>query len=128
MPTTLERSAMRKIYLRLLPFAVLAYVLAYVDRINISFAALTMRGDLDMSASAFGFAAGIAWINSLGNLGGFFGPWYVGVMKDLTGSFSGGLYGLALTGVLSALVCAFFLHIPDRTSPAAMSAVGAHAG
>ena len=28
-------------------------------------------------------AASIAWINSLGNLGGFFGPWYVGVVKDL---------------------------------------------
>src|SRR6516162_2426003 len=58
MPTTLERSAMRKIYLRLLPFAVLSYVLAYIDRINVSFAALTMRGDLGMSAQAFGFAAG----------------------------------------------------------------------
>ena len=42
-----EQSTMRKIYLRLLPFAVLAYILAYIDRINISFAALTMRGDLD---------------------------------------------------------------------------------
>ena len=31
-------------------------------------------------------AASIAWINSIGNLGGFFGPWYVGVMKDATGS------------------------------------------
>src|SRR6516164_1520076 len=54
-----EKSAMRKIYLRLLPFAVLSYILAYVDRINISFAALTMRSDLNMSASAFGFAAGM---------------------------------------------------------------------
>jgi MFS transporter, ACS family, tartrate transporter len=57
-------------------------------------------------------AAGIAWINSLGNLGGFFGPWYVGVMKDLTGSYAGGLYGLALLGFISSAVCAFFLHIP----------------
>src|SRR5205085_4058780 len=58
MDSALEKSAMRKIYLRLLPFAVLSYILAYVDRINVSFAALTMRGDLDMSAAAFGFAAG----------------------------------------------------------------------
>ena len=29
-------------------------------------------------------AASIAWINSIGNLGGFFGPWYVGVIKDWT--------------------------------------------
>ena len=59
-------------------------------------------------------AAAIAWINSIGNLGGFFGPWYVGVMKDATGSFSGGLYGLALLGLISAFVCAFFLHIPPQ--------------
>jgi ACS family tartrate transporter-like MFS transporter len=58
-------------------------------------------------------AASIAWINSLGNLGGFFGPWYVGVMKDATGSFAGGLYGLALLGLIASFVCAFFLHIPN---------------
>ncbi len=58
-------------------------------------------------------AASIAWINSIGNLGGFFGPWYVGVMKDATGGFAGGLYGLALLGLIASFVCAFFLHIPD---------------
>jgi ACS family tartrate transporter-like MFS transporter len=74
-------------------------------------------------------AAAIAWINSIGNLGGFFGPWYVGVMKDATGSFSGGLYGLALLGLISAIVCAFFLHIPTaRVLPAARSRVVESAG
>jgi len=68
-----------------------------------------------MFLSGAGLAAGIAWINSLGNLGGFFGPWYVGVMKDLTGSYAGGLYGLALLGLIAAIVCALFLHIPART-------------
>jgi MFS transporter, ACS family, tartrate transporter len=68
-----------------------------------------------MFLSGAGLAAGIAWINSLGNLGGFFGPWYVGVMKDLTGSYAGGLYGLALLGLIAAIVCALFLHIPVRT-------------
>jgi MFS transporter, ACS family, tartrate transporter len=58
-------------------------------------------------------AASIAWINSIGNLGGFFGPWYVGVIKDATGSFAGGLYGLALMGLIAALVAAFGLKIPD---------------
>jgi len=33
-------------------------------------------------------------------------------MKDATGSFSGGLYGLALLGLIAALICAFALHIP----------------
>src|SRR5262252_7040260 len=59
MDRTIERSAMRKVYLRLLPFAVLSYVLAYIDRINVSFAGLTMRGDLGMSATTFGFAVGM---------------------------------------------------------------------
>ena len=40
-------------------------------------------------------AGGIALINALGNLGGFVGPFFVGWMKDLTGAFAGGLYGLA---------------------------------
>jgi ACS family tartrate transporter-like MFS transporter len=72
-----------------------------------------------MFLSGAGLAAGIAWINSLGNLGGFFGPWYVGVMKDVTGSYAGGLYGLALLGFVSALVCALFLHIPKPAMPEA---------
>src|ERR1051326_5822236 len=58
MEQSVEKSALRKIYVRLLPFAVLSYFLAYVDRINVSFAALTMRDDLQMSASAYGFALG----------------------------------------------------------------------
>jgi MFS transporter, ACS family, tartrate transporter len=57
-------------------------------------------------------AAAIAWINSIGNLGGFFGPWYVGFMKDATGSYAGGLYGLALFGILAAAITAFWLDIP----------------
>ena len=58
-------------------------------------------------------AAGIAWINSIGNLGGFFGPWYVGFMKDATGSYTGGLYGLALFGLFAAAITAFWLDIPN---------------
>ena len=80
-----------------------------------------------MFLSGAGLAAGIAWINSIGNLGGFFGPWYVGVMKDLTGSYAGGLYGLALFGLVAAIVCAFFLHIPSHSSSAAPP-IGAAAG
>jgi ACS family tartrate transporter-like MFS transporter len=67
-----------------------------------------------MFLSGAALAAGIAWINSIGNLGGFFGPWYVGFMKDLTGNYAGALYGLALLGLIAAIVCALFLHIPNR--------------
>src|ERR1700743_3612952 len=59
MDVTLERSTMRKVYLRLLPFAVLSYILAYIDRSNVSFAGLTMRDDIGMSAATFGFAVGM---------------------------------------------------------------------
>ena len=34
--------------MHLLPFAILSYFLAYIDRINVSFAGLTIRGDLDI--------------------------------------------------------------------------------
>ncbi len=68
-----------------------------------------------MFLSGTALAAGFAWINSIGNIGGFFGPWWIGIMKDATGSYSGGLYGLALLSLVSAVVCALFLHIPDPT-------------
>jgi MFS transporter, ACS family, tartrate transporter len=81
-----------------------------------------------MFLSGNGLAAGIAWINSIGNLGGFFGPWYVGALKDLTGSYAGGLYGLAVFGLVASFVCAFFLNIPNRAPPVAEPSVGALAG
>lgn len=40
-------------------------------------------------------AVGIATINSIANLGGYFGPYAIGVIKDATGSLNGGLYFLA---------------------------------
>src|ERR1700712_1417154 len=55
---TLERATLRKVYLRLVPFCFLLYILCYVDRINVSFAALTMNRDLGLSASVYGLAAG----------------------------------------------------------------------
>jgi ACS family tartrate transporter-like MFS transporter len=77
--------------------------------------------------SGTALAAGFAWINSIGNLGGTVGPYYVGYMKDLTGSFAGGLYGLALLALVAALVCAFYLDIPDRAPEAEANMAGARA-
>jgi MFS transporter, ACS family, tartrate transporter len=71
-------------------------------------------------------AASIAWINSIGNLGGFFGPWYVGAVKDATGSYAGGVYGLAFLCLLSSVICALWLHIPNAVVADAQ-AVGSHA-
>jgi ACS family tartrate transporter-like MFS transporter len=58
-------------------------------------------------------ASGIAWINSVGNLGGFFGPTMVGWAKDYTGSFAGGLYALAGFALMSAVISALWLRIPN---------------
>jgi ACS family tartrate transporter-like MFS transporter len=66
-------------------------------------------------------AATIAGVNSIGNLGGFFGPWYVGVIKDWSGSYAGGLYGLAFLCVISAVVCALFLDIPNPAATRAQT-------
>ncbi len=59
MAGSVERSAKQKIYWRRLPFCLVHFLLAYVDRVDVRFAALTMRGDLHMSATAFGFASGV---------------------------------------------------------------------
>lgn len=60
-------------------------------------------------------AAGIAAVNSIGNLGGFFGSTLIGWVKTATGSFSGGLYVMA---VLVALSCLPLLAIrPSLKSP-----------
>ena len=54
----IEQTAMRKVYLRLLPFSVLCMFVCYLDRVNVGFAALTMNKDLGLSAFFFGLGAG----------------------------------------------------------------------
>jgi MFS transporter, ACS family, tartrate transporter len=54
----LERATLRRVYFRVVPFCFLLYILCYVDRINVSFAALTMNRDLGLSAYIYGLAAG----------------------------------------------------------------------
>ncbi|HBF28677.1 MFS transporter, partial [Rhizobium sp.] len=50
-----------------------------------------------------GAAAGIAWINSVGNLAGFVGPFFVGYLKDVTGNNAAGMYFLAIILVIGAV-------------------------
>ncbi len=59
---TLEKRVMRKLTRRIVPFVMLLYFIAYLDRVNIGFAALTMNDDIGLSATAFGFGAGIFFI------------------------------------------------------------------
>jgi MFS transporter, ACS family, tartrate transporter len=56
---TLEESAVRKATRRLIPFLFLIYVVAYLDRVNVSFAQLQLEDDLDFSDTIFGIGAGI---------------------------------------------------------------------
>ena len=56
---TIERRTIAKVSWRLLPLVALAYCIAYIDRSNISFAALTMNKDLGFSAYIYGWGAGI---------------------------------------------------------------------
>jgi ACS family tartrate transporter-like MFS transporter len=55
-------SAQRKAALRLLPVIGIGYGLAFMDRINISFASLRMNSDLHFSATVYGFGAGLFFI------------------------------------------------------------------
>src|ERR1700737_4698044 len=58
----LETSTIRAISWRLIPFLVLAYFLAYLDRVNLGFAALTMNAELKFSPTIFSWGAGIFFI------------------------------------------------------------------
>ncbi|MBL8452434.1 MAG: MFS transporter [Zoogloea sp.] len=59
MEMDLEKRTLRRITWRIVPFIMLLYFVAYLDRVNIGFAALTMKEDLGFTASILGFGAGI---------------------------------------------------------------------
>ncbi|SDP02691.1 Sugar phosphate permease [Pseudomonas arsenicoxydans] len=58
----LVSSACRKAAIRLIPLLAIAYFFNYLDRTNVGFASLTMNDDLGLTASQFGFAAGIFYV------------------------------------------------------------------
>jgi MFS transporter, ACS family, tartrate transporter len=62
MSAELEARVLRKITLRIVPFVMLLYFIAFIDRVNIGFAALTMNKDLGLSPSVFGVGAGIFFL------------------------------------------------------------------
>ncbi len=57
-----QRRTILKISWRLLPLIVLSYLIAYIDRTNVAFAALTMNKDLGISAYLYGWGAGIFFL------------------------------------------------------------------
>ena len=62
MSPELQRRTILKISWRLLPLIVVSYFIAYVDRTNVAFAALTMNKDLGISAYLYGWGAGIFFL------------------------------------------------------------------
>ncbi|GAC1438663.1 MAG: MFS transporter [Terriglobales bacterium] len=58
-PISIEKKTIAKLRIRILPFLCLLYLVAFLDRINISFAALTMNEELAITSQQFGLLAGI---------------------------------------------------------------------
>ena len=62
-PHALEKATMRRVILRLVPFLMVCYFFALLDRVNIGFAALQMNKDLGLTPAMFGFAASLFFVS-----------------------------------------------------------------
>ncbi len=58
------RAVFRKISLRLIPYMFVLYILAYLDRVNVGYAAMQMKSDLHLSDTVYGTGAGIFFLGS----------------------------------------------------------------
>src|SRR4051812_6951453 len=58
----LRRATMRRVITRLMPALLVLYVIAYLDRVNVTFAQDRLEGDLGFSGAVYGFGAGIFFI------------------------------------------------------------------
>lgn len=104
-----ETRVMRKVTRRIVPFIMVLYLIAFIDRVNIGFASLTMN-------------AGIETTNSIGNVGGFVAPSMIGWIKDTTGRFEGDFYFVAELLVVSAAVTLILSRTGRRGAHAKTSA------
>ncbi len=59
----IERATLRRVTWRILPFLMLAYFIAFVDRVNAGFAALQMNHDIGLSAAQFGLGGGLFYVS-----------------------------------------------------------------
>jgi MFS transporter, ACS family, tartrate transporter len=62
-PDPIAASALRKVRWRLIPFLFLLYIVAYLDRVNVGFAAIDMNHDLGFSAAVYGMGSGIFFLS-----------------------------------------------------------------
>jgi sugar phosphate permease len=60
--SAVETETMRRVTLRIIPFLMVCYFIAFVDRVNAGFAALQMNHDIGLSAAAFGLGGGLFYI------------------------------------------------------------------
>lgn len=61
-PATREQAVIRKVTWRIIPFVFLLYIVSYLDRANIGYAALQMNAELALSSEVFGFVSGIFFL------------------------------------------------------------------
>lgn len=59
MDAELQKRTLKRVSMRIVPLVMVLYFIAYLDRINLGFAALSMKGELGLTSSVFGFGAGI---------------------------------------------------------------------
>src|SRR5471030_93559 len=59
----IETETMRKVTLRIVPFLMVCYFIAFVDRVNAGFAALHMNHDIGLTSAAFGLGGGLFYIS-----------------------------------------------------------------
>ncbi|MED0973319.1 MFS transporter [Bacillus paramycoides] len=62
MNQSIESTTIKKTMIRILPFTFICYVIAYLDRVNLGFAALEMNAGLGLSAEVFGLLSGIFFL------------------------------------------------------------------
>jgi ACS family tartrate transporter-like MFS transporter len=62
MSQSVEQRTLRRMTWRIVPYIMLLYFIAFIDRVNIGFASLTMNKEIGLSASAYGFGAGIFFL------------------------------------------------------------------
>jgi ACS family tartrate transporter-like MFS transporter len=113
-----DRSQERRLHTAVPAFvgAIALAVVAYSPSVTLSVAAISVALLSAFSAmgpfwamptkilSGTAAAVGIALINSVGNLGGFAGPWLIGAIRKATGTFRGGLMSIAFALAFSGLV------------------------
>ena len=62
-PSPIEAGTIRRVAVRIIPFLMICYFIAFVDRVNAGFAALQMNQDIGLSAAAFGLGGGLFYIS-----------------------------------------------------------------